>query len=119
MVEGQQLVYPQRIEQLDLSLVAPLFGNTRWVARWNRDLTNGRDIEVFAGLEYDSCCWRASLVARRHLERNDLLVQPQDGLEASNGILFQIQFKGLAGSSNRVDSTLSNGIYGYEKREEF
>jgi len=119
VVDGTELFYPQTIEQLDLSLVAPLFGNTRWVARWNRDLTSGRDIEVFAGLEYDSCCWRASLVARRHLERNDLLLLPEESLEASNGILFQIQFKGLAGSSNRVDTTLSNGIYGYEKREDF
>lgn len=117
--EGTELFYSQAIEQIDLSVVAPLFGNMRWVARWNRDLTHGRDIELFAGLEYDSCCWRASLVARRHLERNELLALPEQSLETSNGILFQIQFKGLAGSSNRVDSTLSNGIFGYEKRDEF
>lgn len=118
-VEDRELFYSQAIEQLDLSVVAPLFGNMRWVARWNRDLTHGRDIELFAGLEYDSCCWRASLVARRHLERSDLLAIPDQSLETSNGILFQIQFKGLAGSSNRVDSTLSNGIFGYEKRDDF
>lgn len=119
LVDEAELFFDQSIEQLDLSLSTPLFGNTRLVARWNRDITFGRNLEMFAGFEYDSCCWRASLVARRHLERDDLLLLPEQNLTEKNGILFQIQFKGLAGSSNRVDSTLENGIYGYEKREDF
>ncbi len=119
IVDDAELFFDQAIEQVDLSLVTPLFGNTRLVARWNRDLTFGRNLELFAGFEYESCCWRASLVARRHLERDDLLLLPEQNLTEKNGILFQIQFKGLAGSISRVDSTLENGIYGYEKREDF
>ena len=92
-------------------------GNFNVVARWNYDLTNNRPLDIFTGFEYNSCCWRASVVARRWLERKDQILVPEQDLNFTNGIFFQIQFKGLAGSSSRVDSMLKNGIYGYDYKE--
>lgn len=109
----------QDIEQADISAFVPAWGNFNWVGRWNHDFTNKRELELFAGFEYNSCCWRASLVARRWLDRDDEILFPEEELSARNGIFFQIQFKGLAGTGSRVDTMLNNGIYGYEPQENF
>ena len=109
----------QDIEQADVSAFVPVAGNFNWVGRWNHDFTNKRELELFAGFEYNSCCWRASLVARRWLDREDEKLFPEEDLSAKNGIFFQIQFKGLAGTGGRVDTMLNNGIYGYEPLENF
>lgn len=107
----------QDIRQADISGFVPLEGNFNLVGRWNHDFTNSRALDIFAGFEYNSCCWRASLVARRWLDRRDEVLRPEEDLTISNGIFFQIQFKGLAGSGGRVDSMLNNGIYGYGSEE--
>jgi len=107
----------QDIKQADISGFIPMRGNFNLVGRWNHDFTNNRMLDVFAGFEYNSCCWRASLIARRALDRQDEILLPEEDLKLTNGIFFQIQFKGLAGSGGRVDSMLKNGIYGYESQE--
>lgn len=108
---------PQDIRQADISGFVPIAGNFNLVGRWNHDFTNSRALDIFAGFEYNSCCWRASLVARRWLDRKDDVLRPEEDLTLSNGIFFQIQFKGLAGSGGRVDTMLNNGIYGYGSEE--
>jgi len=115
LLDGESLT--QDIRQADISGFVPLEGNFNLVGRWNHDFTNSRALDVFAGFEYNSCCWRASLVARRWLDRKDEVLRPEEDLTMSNGIFFQIQFKGLAGSGGRVDSMLNNGIYGYGSEE--
>ena len=109
----------QDIEQVDMSAFIPLAGNFNLVGRWNHDFTNQRELELFAGFEYNSCCWRASLVARHWLDREDQFLFPEEQLKSRNGVFLQIQFKGLAGSGSRVDTMLNNGIYGYESLENF
>jgi LPS-assembly protein len=59
------------------------------------------------------------VVARRWLHREDEILFPEEELRARNGIFFQIQFKGLAGTGGRIDTMLNNGIYGYEPLENF
>lgn len=109
----------QDIEQIDMSAFVPVAGNFNLVGRWNHDFTNKRELELFAGFEYNSCCWRASLVARHWLDREDEFLFPEEQLKSRNGIFLQIQFKGLAGTGSRVDTMLNNGIYGYEPLENF
>jgi LPS-assembly protein len=115
LFEGED--FSQSIRQSDISAFVPLAGSFNLVGRWNHDFTNSRALDVFAGFEYNSCCWRASIVARRWLDRRDEVLRPEEDLTLSNGIFFQIQFKGLAGSGGRVDSMLNNGIYGYGSEE--
>jgi LPS-assembly protein len=109
----------QDLEQVDLSTFVPIAGNFNLVGRWNYDFTNKRELELFAGFEYNSCCWRASLVARHWLDREDEFLFPEQQLKSRNGIFIQLQFKGLAGTGSRVDTMLNNGIYGYERQENF
>ena len=104
------------IEQADLSAYLPISRRWSLMARWNQDLTNSRELEVFGGIEYNSCCWRAAIIARHWLDRDDDLLIPEEELEYDDGIFLQIQLKGLAGTGGTLDSILSDGIYGYEPR---
>ncbi|MGS2724231.1 LPS-assembly protein LptD [Porticoccus sp. GXU_MW_L64] len=114
---GFSFLQDQNIKQGDISTVYPLRGNFSLIARWNYDFTNSRNLETFAGVEYNSCCWRTSIVARRWIRRDDLRLLPSSNLDEDEGIFFQIQLKGLAGTSSKVDDLLEEGIYGYRPPE--
>ncbi len=110
------------IDQGDVSTILPLAENWRFVGRWNYDFTNSRELETFAGIEYDSCCWRVSLLARKWLDRDDRLGTdyagiPEDDLEEDEGIFLQIQLKGLGGTGTKVDGILEDGIYGFVRQQ--
>jgi LPS-assembly protein len=108
----------EKIDQLDLSFNLPMGRNFNWLGRWHHDFSNDRELELFTGLEYNNCCWRAGLILRRWLDNryedaNTELLTPK------NGIFLQVQLKGLAGTGGRVGSILKKGIYGYEPMENF
>ncbi len=110
------------IEQGDISAMFPLTDNVRFVGRWNYDFTNDRDLDTFAGIQYESCCWRVTLLARRWIDRNDNLIyeniyDPEDDLEEDNGIFLQFQLKGIGGSGAKTEAILEDGIYGYQRRQ--
>ena len=109
----------ERVEQFDMSFYVPIWNDFNWVGRWHHDFTNHRELELFSGFEYNNCCWRAGLVVRRWLDRRDLRYNPEQDLELRNGVFFQIQFRGLAGTNGRVASILKKGIFGYEPLEQF
>lgn len=100
------------IEQADFSTIFPISKNWSVIGRYNYDLTSSRNLETFAGLQYESCCWRLSLLGRKWIDRDDYLFA--EDLTEDKGIFLQIQFKGLAGYGTKVESILKDGIYGYE-----
>lgn len=99
------------IDQTDVSLYWPISRHYAVMGRWNYDVASGRTIEGFGGIEYNDCCWRIRLMARRFLDsptgRN------LDNVEADEGIFLQVVFKGLAGFGSKMESVLSRGIRGY------
>jgi len=105
------------IKQVDASMVLPIHSGTSLLARANYDLTFDRELEYLAGVEYDSCCYRARLVWRRSLD-NDLadVVAPED-LEFDEGIYLEVQLKGLAGLGTTVTRMLGQGIPNFDQRE--
>lgn len=115
----EQRSYKTNIEQANISGMVPLRGNINLVGRWSRDFTNQRNVDIFGGLEYNSCCWRATLVWRRWIDREDSMLFPERDLRSQDGIMLQVQFKGLASNSGRVDTMLEKGIYGYESQVNF
>ncbi|TQV71786.1 LPS-assembly protein LptD [Exilibacterium tricleocarpae] len=106
------------LDQVDASLIWPLYGGLSLVARYNKDLTQQRELEKIAGLEYNSCCYRVRAVWRRWID-NDLIDVVDDSLlEFDEGVFFEVEFKGLGGTGGTISSVLSEGIFGYERREE-
>ena len=112
--EVNSQLYEADIEQADFSTIFPISKNWNLIGRHNYDVTNSRNLETFLGVQYESCCWRLSLLGRQWIDRDDNIVLPEDDLTEDKGIFLQIQFKGLAGYGTKVNSILKDGIYGYE-----
>jgi LPS-assembly protein len=99
---------PERdLEQVDVSAAWPL--SARWdvVGRYNYSLLDNRTVEMLAGFEYQSCCWRAQLVGRRYLTTGG-------EREYNNAIYFQLVLKGLAGLGTGLEGLLGESIRGFE-----
>ena len=94
------------LEQLDFSAFYPI--NERWnaVGRWNYSLDQSRTLEAIAGFEYDSCCVAVRLLGR-HYVRNS-------AGEISNGIMLEIEFKGIGSFGQNAGDLLQHAILGYQ-----
>ena len=94
------------LEQIDISARLPLKENIALVGKWNYSIEQSNSIETFGGIEYESCCWGAKLVARRFLKDSD-------GVH-DNSIFMQIHFRGLGGfGRGGSESFIQGGIPGY------
>jgi len=102
------------IEQGDLSFAWGLSDRLNILGRWNYDFkndlsaNNSGDIETLAGLEYESCCWKARLVHRRFkIDENSF----------EKDIQFQIMLKGFTDVGTPLGDLISNSIKGYIDKE--
>ena len=94
------------LEQLDLSARLPLKENIALIGKWNYSIEQANSVETFGGIEYESCCWGAKLVARR-------FVKDASGAH-DNSIFMQIHFRGLGGfGRGGSESFIQTGIPGY------
>lgn len=109
-------------KQTDVSTVVPISERWSLIARWNYDWSKKEAVEEILGFEYDSCCWRATLVYQRERETIpglaglDSYIKTIEG-EYDYAVMLQIDLKGLAGVSTSVTSLLIESIPGYSKRE--
>ena len=101
----------QDIDQTELSFYWPVSPRYALFGRWNHDLVSGRIIEGIAGIEYNDCCWRVRLLARRFLDQP--AARSFEDVDADEGVFLQIVLKGLAGFGGRMESVLERGIRGY------
>lgn len=97
------------LEQLDFSAMYPL--NPRWnlVGRWNYSMDQGRTLEALAGIEYASCCVAVRLLGRHYIRNS--------AGDISNGIMLQIEFKGIGSIGQGAENLLRHAILGYQPAE--
>lgn len=100
------------IDQVELSGLLPVDDNWTLVGRWLYELDSDRSLEVLAGVEFESCCWRGRLFARRTLD-----IDATTGLlRPDQGVVFEIELKGLGSLGEKISTELANDIPGYERR---
>jgi len=96
------------LEQTDLSFAWPFTNNYSFLSRWNYSLTDERDIQSLAGLQYESCCWALRLIAQRYII--DDTADPYD-----KSIMLQFVLKGFGSITDKdTTSTLKHAILGYQ-----
>jgi len=116
-VTGKLIHDYYKISQHDLSVIWPLFNQWSLLGRWQHDYNRSRNLERLFGVEYDSCCWKARLVAREWLDDDQYSLSPVLNEKPDRGVFLQVVFKGLGGiAGNKVESFM-NGIEGYQQRE--
>jgi LPS-assembly protein len=96
-----------RLEQTELSTAWPIGKTWNAFARYVYSLRDDRALERFAGLEYQSCCWRMRVVGRKS-------VSTRTG-EQDTGVYLQLELTGLASVGSAADAFLSGAIRGYER----
>lgn len=98
------------IRQTDVSFMMPINNQYSAFGRWNYSLESDRDIEVIAGLSYDSCCWSVQMMVQRLLTYNNTIE------EYDNSFMVQLVLKGLGSvSGNKVNNALTHAIPGYNE----
>ena len=94
------------IEQSELSFLWPMSRNWNVMGRWNYAPPEGRTVDLFGGLEYNSCCFAFRVVARRFLSDTKG--------DYNNGLFFQVELKGLAGVGQQTEKFLQENIPGFQ-----
>ncbi len=92
------------IEQANLSFTFPLQASWRVFGRWQYALQEQRNLEVMAGVQYESCCWAARVLSRR------FIINEQE--DYNDALYFELVLKGL-GSLGTAGSLLQQLISGY------
>lgn len=98
---GYRLIDEEQ-RQADISFTAPLGMGFTFSGRWNHDLDADTNLESYAGLEYQSCCWAIRVFATQRLN--------SDG-EQINTTLAQLEFTGLARFGSRPQDPLELGSF--------
>jgi LPS-assembly protein len=103
----------QDIHQTDIAFAWPLSDHWSAVGRWNYDLVVQRNLELLAGFEYESCCYKLRFAARRFVIGDEIGGQISDETRYNNSIEVQLVLKGLAQLGSPLGELLERGILGY------
>lgn len=103
------LGYSQRkgeYESAQIAFATPV--NQQWtlVGAHEQDLKNDRSLETLAGLEYQSCCWKSRLAARKYLL--------SDNATYDDALFVELELKGLGSFGSGTRNLMENRIYGYK-----
>jgi LPS-assembly protein len=105
----------QNLEQLEASVLYAV--NEHWsvYSRVKYDITEEQGIDSMLGLQYESCCWKLSLLYQEGFE-DEFVNEPAGTLLVENDYAFIIEFqlKGLGGISGKTNNILKESILGYE-----
>lgn len=96
-----------RIEQWQTAAAWAVHRNWNLYARYVYSLRDRQAIDSFAGLEYESCCWRLRFLARHH-------VSNRTG-ERDTSIDLQLELKGLSSVGSTSTAFLEKSIRGYSR----
>ncbi|MEH6455441.1 MAG: LPS-assembly protein LptD [Cocleimonas sp.] len=94
------------LEQISFSTAIPI--NNKWsmVASSDFDTLNDRNLESLIGFEYQDCCWKTRVVAKRFLT--------SDNVTYENPIFIEFELKGLGKVGTSATRQIKEKIYGYD-----
>jgi LPS-assembly protein len=105
------------LEQYDVSAVYPLTDRWRLIGDWTYSVMDKRTVEAVAGVQYEGCCVKMSVIARRYVTGYDGIVTnltPNEVGPSETAVMFELEFKGMGAFSGQTDSILRRDILGYQ-----
>ncbi|WP_233510935.1 LPS-assembly protein LptD [Dyella psychrodurans] len=110
--------YQKTVEQYDISAVYPLTDRWRLIGDWTYSVMDHETVEAVAGVQYEGCCVKVSLVARHYVTGYDGVVSSllpgQTTPGKDTAVMFELEFKGMGSFSGQTDSILRRDILGYQ-----
>jgi LPS-assembly protein len=110
--------YQKQVEQYDISAVYPISDRWRLIGDWTYSVLDKRTVEAVAGVQYEGCCVKLSVIARRYVTGYDGVISivgpgtPPPGSDTA--FMFELEFKGMGAFSGQTDSILRRDILGYQ-----
>ena len=98
------------VDQLDTAFAWPVDDQWQVVGRLFYDLEENKELDAFIGFEYDDCCYRVRLLARRWLDSKLADVVNDDKSRYDHGIFFEVDLKGLASSGEKIQRLLRESL---------
>jgi LPS-assembly protein len=104
------------LEQYDASVVYPVSDRWRLLGHWTYSVMDKRTVEAMAGIQYESCCVKLSLLGRHYVNGYDGLVPITTTANpgTNNAIMFELEFKGMGAFNGQTETYLRRGILGYQ-----
>ncbi|NKF49645.1 LPS assembly protein LptD [Shewanella sp. WXL01] len=107
------------ISQAGLRTTWPISDDLYFVGNWYYDINERRNIENYAGIQYESCCWAVRFSYHYRIKTNyddDLNPGIDTREEFESGFYLNFVIKGLGGSGPLgVDDMLNEGLFNYRK----
>lgn len=97
------------LEQTDISTEWPLAARWTLRARSLYSQRDNRNVESFAGVEYNACCWALRVVAGRRLVYDTL----NNTASQDNSIMFELELAGLSKLGSVPDSPLRESVFSF------
>lgn len=96
------------LEQTDVSAEWPFAARWTFRARSLYSQRDRRNVESYAGVEYNACCWALRVLVNRRLSVNTAL---NNTATQSNGIMLQLELTGLSTLGNAPESPLRESMF--------
>ena len=104
------------IDQVGLFTSIPINKRFQFIASYHRDLVSKKSTELFAGLQYENCCWAVQITGSRRIETDLNKTINYDDAQFDSSIRINFVLKGLGGNPNYdVSRLLQQGIFGYRR----
>lgn len=97
------------LEQTDISTEWPLAARWTFRARSLYSQRDHRNVESFAGVEYNACCWALRIAASRRLDYDTV----NNTASQSNSIMFELELTGLSKLGSVPDSPLRESVFSF------
>ncbi len=98
------------VEQTDVSTEWPIAGRWSFRARSIYSWLDHRNVDSYAGMEYNACCWALRILGRRYLFVDTL---HNNAATQNNSILFELELTGLSKLGRLPDSPLSQSVFSF------
>jgi len=95
------------VEQVEASTAWRVARDWRLYARYVYSMKDSQNLDSFAGIEYESCCWRLRVVAGRY-------VSTRTG-QQDTSVALQLELKGLSSVGTTSTSFFERNIRGYSR----
>ena len=103
------------LSQLDMSTEWPLFGHWTLRARSLYSLREGHNLDSYAGVEYNACCWQLRVLASSRLVTDNLSTQPSTTSQ-SYAILIELELTGLSKLGRAPISPLQESLFSFPQK---
>ena len=104
------------LEQAEISAAWPVSQHWNVFARGVYSLKDSETIERFVGFEYQACCWKVRMLARRFVSTRP--VGTGNTGQQDTGFFLQLELTGLASVGSAADTFLTESIRGYSRPPE-